>query len=437
MNRPFVASIWTPYGLKDDPFFQTPLEPKNDSSARRPSSLHVGRERELATIVSRIVSDTNSRSLIHGAAGVGKTSFISKLKTTLSERDVLMHEEPVRVQAGMSPRHFMAEVLKVLLQIHATQMAAVDWMTTRFRTHKSEREFWARLRRIIGGEDTTARGATMGVVGGQFEPKRIAGEVPEISLFDEVQQALAYLARKGERRVLVHVNNMESLSGSDVAGAAMLMQQVRDVFLAPYGHWLFVGTSDIEDGIFRVHSQVSSIMPPSTALGPLGEQEVAELIRRRYVHLQRGRMLVEPLPAEEAGMLYARYRGDLRRFLTLTSEGVRQHAMNNPGEPTSMRALVNALADHHWAQLLKRISASDATHLRTALAGEAFDVEFHAASLKRRVETISQPTASAVISRLTEAGIIAHTRTQGRSVFYQVVDGDVAVALRMLKAPGQ
>ena len=425
-----IASIWTAYGLSDDPFFQMPLEPRTDTAAKRPTTLHVGRERELQTIVSRIVSDGTSRSLVHGDAGVGKTSFISKLKTTLADQRVLMHAEPVRVVAYMTPRHFMAEILKVLLQMRATQTASDGWLSRQVGAARAETAFWTRLRRLIIGEDAAAIGASVGVLGGQYEPVRLAGDVAELSLFDEVRQALEYLARRGACRVLLHVNNLEALAGARMESAARLLQQVRDVFLAPHGHWLFVGTSDIEAGIFRAHSQVSSIIPPSTHLGPLAPAEVAELLRRRYAHLQRGRRLVEPLAADDAGALYARYRGDLRRFLTLASEGVRRHALVNPGVPVTSRALVESLAEHYWTQSLsQRVDVRDAQHLRTALAGEPFDVEFHAALLKRRIGTISQPTASALIRRLEKAGVIAHVRTQGRSVFYRVADGDAAVAL--------
>jgi hypothetical protein len=434
-SPPVIASIWTPYGLSDDPFFQTPLEPKTDAKARRPATLHVGREQELATIASRILSDSNSRSLVHGPAGIGKTSFISKLKATLQAHQVLMHEEPVRVLAGMAPRHLLAEILKVLLQIQATDAATNNWVdgvAARWRVSAEERVFWKRLRRIIHGEDANAGGATAGFLGGQFEPVRIAGEVGDISLFDEVKQALEYLSQNGARKVVVHVNNLESLGLQDMPMAAMLMLQVRDVFLAPYGHWLFVGTSEIEPGIFRVHSQVSSIIPPGTALGPLTPDEVAELIRRRYKHLQRGMHLIEPIPAEDAGALYARYRGDLRKFLTLAGEGVRRHALSNPGVPISREALIGSMAHYHWNQtLLARATPQDAAHLRQALAGEGFDVEFRAVDLKQRIGTVSQPTASAIIRRLAAAGVIAHSRTSGKSEYYRINDGDCAVALNL------
>ncbi len=430
-----IASVWTAYGLSDDPFFQMPLEPSHDPSADRPATLHVGRQRELDIVASRVLSDANSRSLVHGAAGVGKTSFVAKLKALLLGHHVLMHAEPVRVQEGMTPRHFLAEVLKVLLQIHATEVAGKGWMddmTARFKGAKTEQEFWTRLRCIIYGEDTQGGGASAGFLGGQYQPVRIAGEIPDMSLFDEVKHALAFLSRGGQRRILIHVNTLESMADENMSAAARLMSQVRDVFLAPHGHWLFVGTTEIEDGIFRVHSQVSSIIPPATALEALSVEEVTDLIRRRYKHLQRGLKMVEPIQAEEAGFLFARYLGDLRKFLTLTSEGVRQHALRRPGEQITMYELIASLAEHHFRQsLLKRVSHEDAANMRTALAGERFDMEFHAAELKRRIQTISQPTASALIRRCEAAGVIAFARKQGRSVFYRVADGDIAVALEM------
>src|SRR5690349_12987100 len=113
-----ISSPWTPYGLSDDPFFQAPLSPS--SEAVRPITLFVGREAEIQLLGGQVVGTSSSRGIVEGLPGVGKTSFVNRLKVALAERGVLTHEQPLRAIPGMGARQFVAEVLRILLQIRAT-----------------------------------------------------------------------------------------------------------------------------------------------------------------------------------------------------------------------------------------------------------------------------------------------------------------------------
>src|SRR5690606_21373177 len=103
--------------------------------------------------------------------------------------------------------------------------------------------------------------------------------------FEELGAAFAYLADGGTRKVLLHVNNLEHLARADAQAAADLMLALRDAFLLPHSHWVFVGASDIEQRVFHVHNQVGSIIPIGLTLEPLGGPDVRELLRKRYEHL--------------------------------------------------------------------------------------------------------------------------------------------------------
>jgi len=372
-----LASIWSAYGLSSDPFFQAPLEPGIPTNQKRPVSLHVGRDKQIQDVVRRVVSSDSSRSLIHGAPGVGKTSFVSKLKSVLQENGVLSHSEPVRVQSGMTPRHFVAEILKVLLQVHANAGNQPGWIAS-VRANRAdsreEKKFWESLRRKIVGENSAAIGLTLGFVGAQAEATRFSSEIPELSLIDDVKMALSFLSQEGRRRVLIHINNMESLSAGDAASAASLMLQVRDIFLCDYGHWLFVGTSDIENTIFRVHDQVDSIIPPGISLGTLTSEEVSELIELRYQHLRLGIRFVPPILPSDAGLLYSRYRGNLRKFLSLLGEAVSRSAL---GVSLSESDVVALMSKYRWSHsLLSRISPEDAKYLVSVFFGLPSFAEF-------------------------------------------------------------
>ena len=476
-----IANPWTPYGLGDDPFFQEPLAPTEDPA--RPVSLFVGRVAELQLLGGQIVGSRSSRAVVQGPAGVGKTSFVNRLKAAVAAHGVLTHAEPVRVQPGMSPRQFCGEVLRVLLQIRATVGAAVAGTAPeavgkgeagqggrRPRARGAvravgdavgslvagiagdvgadlggddEAAFWRRIGRIVEGEDSVAAGIGVAGLSAQRERVRIPGEVGDLSLFAEVERALALLAggedrrargagaRPAPRRVLVHVNNLENLSVEDARAAAVLMQSVRDVFLAPHGHWLFVGAGDVERNVFRAAAQVSGIVPVAVTLEPLAPEEVAELLARRYAHLQRGRRLVPPISPEVAAGLYARYHGDLRNFLRLLSRAVQQQAVHAPGVPLDEAGVVRMMAPVYWREAVAALGAGDAEHLAAAYRGQSVGAELRVADVAGRAG-VTQAAASRLVQRLAASGALAHARTAGKSVYYRLGAGDLSVALGLV-----
>lgn len=428
-----IASPWAPYGLSDDPFFQAPLAPSTD--ATRPISLFVGREEEVKLLGGQVVGSVSSRAIIQGPAGVGKTSFVNRLKVALTGAGVLTHAQPVKVHQAMTPRHFCAEVLKVLLQIRATNQpaaltgrAAAKLAAMKSEEGRDEGAFWRRVGRIVEGEDSLGAGVTVAVLGAQGRRVRIPAEVSDLSLDDEVAQAIAYLSDGGQRRVLIHVNNLENLSRDDAAAAAGLMQDVRDCFLAENSHWLFVGTTGIEQAVFRRTEQVSGIVPFAADLDPLAPEAVAELLRRRYQHLQRGRRLVPPIEPDVAAELYRRYQGDLRNFLRLLSRAVQHHAVTTPGEPLGLPQIVALMAPRYWVDLIKRVGEADAQRLAAVYKGRAHDAEIRV-SETAQAAAITQAAASKLVQRLLAAGVIAKSRVEGKSVYYRLRAGDVTVAL--------
>lgn len=449
MSTLVIANPWTPYGLGDDPFFQAPLAPTED--AARPISLFVGREREMQLLGGQIVGSASSRAVVQGPAGVGKTSFVNRLKVALAEHadtPVLTHEQPVRVVPGMTPRQFCAEVLRVLLQIQATTAAAgapgqprrsgraaATAIAAGLRADVAPDDpaaFWRRVGRIVEGEDSVAGGVTLGPVGAQRARTRIPAEVADLSLADDVARAIRLLAGDGprRRRLLLHVNNLENLSRKDARYAAGLFQDVRDLLLAEHGHWLFVGAGELEQTVFRTAAQLGGIVPFAVTLGPLAPDEVAELLERRYAHLRRGRTFTAPVAPDVAAAIYRRYRGDLRDFLRLLSRAVQHQALTAPGQPADAESLIRSMAPLYWPDLVRQLGQADAEHLAAILGRESYDAEFRVADAAARTG-MTQASASKLVQRLLATGIIEQTRTAGKNVYYRLASGDATVALRL------
>jgi hypothetical protein len=428
-----IATLWTPYGLRGDPYFREALEPSKGNEALRPASLLVGRVSEIRQLRAIIENSATSRSVIQGEAGVGKTSFVNALKTHLQSAYVLTHADPIRVQRGMSAGSFIAEVLKVLLQIRATEQVQTGTVAKVRRRvsaglRDSEGMFWTRLGRIINGEDHTGIGVTAGVVGMRGQRARIAAEARDLSLFDELKNALRWLAHDGTRRIVLHVNNMENLGPDAAMAAADLMLSLRDAFQFDHAHWLFVGTTDIEARLFRVHQQVSQIIDRPVTLDALTPSEVAELLARRYAHLRLGIHQTPPIPPAVAAVLYERFAGELRGFLGLLSAAVRAWAPRNAGLPMSLRAVIDTMGPTTRAVLVATIGENDAARLDAIVTGQAFDAEFRVTEVKERC-AMTQAGASKLIQRLAAAGVIRPTRRDGKSAYYTLAGGALSIAL--------
>ncbi|HEU0053273.1 MAG TPA: AAA family ATPase, partial [Longimicrobium sp.] len=263
-------NIWNAFGLSSDPFFQEELRP--GPTALYPVSLHVGREEELRLLLRQIGGAPSTRAIVEGAAGLGKTSLINKLKAEVAGH-LLTHPDPVRVTADTTVAGFTADVLRIVLRIRAALELDGD-------------DFWRRTARIVEGEDTVAAGVTIGPVGLQYEGGRIPAEAPMGTLYDTVAEALRRMRDETGAPLLIHVNNLENLSETDADRAANLLRDLRDLLLIPGAHWVFVGALGVDRQVFRRHDQVGGIFPAALVLDPLSPGQVAELLERRYAYLR-------------------------------------------------------------------------------------------------------------------------------------------------------
>jgi len=430
-----VANPWRPYGLKADPFFQEPLTP--DADAVHPIGLFVGRAEELRLLGSQVLGATSSRAIVQGPIGVGKTSFVNRLKATLAEHGVLTHAQPVRVTGDMTVHGFAAEVLRVLTQIRASQPGPTP------APDDEEAPFWRRVGRQLEGEDVMGGGVSVAGVGVSATRGRIAAERRDLALYPDIERAVSYLAAprgegtrgraassKHERgRVLLHVNNLENLTRADVEHAAALVQDLRDYFLIPQAHWIFVGADDVEQQVFRASDAVGGIVPLVTDLGPLAPEEIPTLLDRRYAQLRAGVRLVAPVAPPDAVALYRRYEGDLRNYLRLLSNAVQRTPVVGAPAPLTVAAVVQTMAEPYRRALVRQFGAVDAGHLAAIVAGTAAGVRFRVADVATRTG-LKQPSATELVERLRARGVIRHDGTEGRSTYYRLrADAEVAFGL--------
>lgn len=403
-----ALSLWQPFGLRSSPFFQDELKPS--ATAERPISLFVGRRKEVERLTRRLVSDSASRTIIEGDAGIGKTSFVNRLKAEVFAHGIASHEHPIRITSDMTWPVFVREALRTVLRIRLG--LGLD---------NTGDDFWRRTVLMLEGGETWGGGGSAFGFGVSVSRSTITPHLPVDSLYEHLGEAFLRLKREAGGGVLLHVNNLENQGLENASELSILIRDLRDYLLLDGAHWIFVGMRGIEDAVFRKFDQVGGIFPSAEVLAPLTPAEVGKLLRERYRYLKLPRRkLIPPLEPRTAETLYQLYQGDLRNFLRLVSEASERLlgvAGIRPMEPEEM--LVE-MAPEYARRLRGMLSDTDHGHLETLVNASAPEHEFRVTDAVRSTG-LTQGAASDLVQRLYSARCITISRTEGRSVYYRPV----------------
>lgn len=411
MSTTPISTLWEPFGLRGNPFFQRELRPGDPA---HPVSLFVGRERELERVLRRLSSDSSTRTIIEGIPGVGKTSFVNRLKADLARRGIATYDQPIRIESRTTRASFVADVLRTLLRIRLGAGLS------------NGGGIWPRIVRLLEGEDLIGGNVSVMGIGGGVSRGYAPPQATPDSLYEHLGAGLEETAHELAGPVVLHVNNLETLAQEATQAAATLLLDLRDYLLLPGAHWMFVGTTGIEDAIFRIHKQVSGIFPQAVVLGSLPPASVEELLTLRYRHLKLPRRpLTPPIDPGEAARLYALYQGDLRNFLRLLTEAAEALLGVSGVRPMSATEVRRFGAAEYEQMVRERLGHDDFTHLGRILADHgAAEVRVTDAA---RSTKLTQGATSKLFQRLEQKQAIHPTRSAGKSRYYRPF-GDVLVA---------
>jgi hypothetical protein len=406
-----ISTLWEPFGLSGNPFFQSEL---SAGDPVHPVSLFVGRDAELERVRRRLSTDTSTRTIIEGAPGVGKTSFVNRLKADLARNGIATYDRPVRIESRSTRSSFVADVLRTILRIRLGLGL------------QNGSGIWARTVRLLEGEDLVGGSVSLLGVGGGVTRSHAAPQAAPDSLYEHLGAALEALSRELDAPVVLHVNNLESLTLERTEAAATLLLDLRDYLLLPGAHWIFVGATGIEDAIFRAYNQVGGIFPQAVVLESLPPVAIERLLDLRYRHLKvRGQQVTPPIEPAEAARLYALYQGDLRNFLRLLTEAAEALLGVHGVRPLTQLEVRRFGAAEYEQKLRERLGEDDFAHLGRILADHA-DAEVRVTEAARSTR-LSQGAASKLFHRLELKRAIHPTRTAGKSRYYRPF-GDVLVA---------
>ncbi|MEX2584500.1 MAG: AAA family ATPase [Gemmatimonadota bacterium] len=319
MNRHGLPTKWALYNLEASPYFQDVLE-ASEPSPQPLRSLFVGRQEEIEELEDRIVGAGlhGTRQGVAGLPGVGKTTLVQELKSKLLDRGYFSTDSWV----PLYPEDTSEQVFgRVLVQVYDTILANRPHMAA----HPAMRDaqLLVRVSRIID------RGGTVSVAGFGIGGQSIeTPSVPTDLLIDgpRVMRDLMHaIGQSDARGIIVHVNNLETLTETESRRAGEILRGLRDpLMMHPRLHLVFVGTQDALSRTLMSFPQVRNVVS-ITSLAALDLATARELLRARYEHLQANpdHPVVAPADEEAVAVLHELYGGDLRGLLKALEDGVR------------------------------------------------------------------------------------------------------------------
>jgi energy-coupling factor transporter ATP-binding protein EcfA2 len=439
-----MSTLWQRYGLRRNPFFQEPLADDGDGPALK--SFFTGRAVDLANAMTQLTHDEQTRVVLLGAPGVGKTTLLNRLLSDVRQPDgfrlawLVASLPPINLPKAATLQDFCIEVLRHVLDMRRQLQAEreSDGRTTRATTAKIAgaakktllpgKALWEQIERTVEGALTLSPQ----VLGVGVTTQFTAPHTGAAMWMPLTKQALVQLSLEAGRDLVIALNNAENLRDDIAERATSVLTEARDLFLTPHTHWVFAGTPDFFESVIRPKRQLSGIMGYPVLLPPLDEAAVEDLITQRYAALKLPHVaFVPPIAARDAGVLARAFVGDLRELLRALEMTVVRVAPVRAGTVNLIDAMV--VIGHEQAELFRDAMTGAAwEHLTRVVLAQSREgsiiQRFREVDAVRVLAPMRQPTVNAHKKAWLAAGLIRADGRTGAAEWFTVT-GEALLAM--------
>jgi len=398
-------SIWELYGLKANPFSTAPLLLEGGSISL---DTFVGRLKELKRI-STLFKVGNSRIVVSGEMGVGKTTFVNYARrTAIRELNFFTPIREIDVQPEWNSDDL---IMNTLAMIYITIERKPN-----IKISETIKKKLAYLFNMLEISETSGSFNIMGT--GFGVGKTTTTTRPRITttflrdLFDKV---IKELKEQGYKKVVLHYNNLENLEQQRLIN---LFSRIRDFLQNEDVHFIFVGDVTVPSSLEKI-PKVSSIFSDSPILlQSFRLEEIKAILGKRIGSLKIEGMRVQ-MPYEESAIreLNSLYKGNIRAILNSLSTAIMELINITKGKPLVLTAerlrviLKNVLKERY----LSKMSPIDLQVLKVILKqGEATNKSL-ANRLNKRPQNISKN-----LSKLQKLNAIYEKKKVGAEKYFWV-----------------
>jgi hypothetical protein len=358
------------------------------------------------------------------------------LKAVALQDGYLTTDALVPFVTGDTPEAFLGRVLSAVYDIILANRPMAGGHEAMLAAQQMVRA--ARL--ATGGASASLFGVGGGVTKGitVVTPKDVLIDGPRV-----LRDLLTLVRNSDARGLLLHLNNLESLSGRDLARAADLLQSLRDPMLMHEGlHVVLVGTTDAVNDVLGAHAQVRNVFRAPLLLEPLSLIEVHTLLRARYDiwRLHDDRPVHAPVEEEAVDRLFEVFQGDLRGLLKALDDGVEECiGLGATGDATAATRSGSAVPPVALPELARALQARYAAVMRGELdEARIAQLDQWATTDPDAVRTqrelmglwsLSQGTVSTVLGTLVGAGYVIARPRQGNEPIQYTLSGKSRIVI--------
>jgi len=323
---------WELYGLEGNPFSTNPIKVDSEDKDSSIEGFKVIKEinNNLTIIKNRLMLGGETKSVVYGETGVGKTSFVNYILHEMKDK---LFFAQVNVKSDWTAQLFLINTLSAILDA-IEERGDKNWLDK--KTFK-ELESVVKLNRVsgIGG------GLSLGAISGNYNqetsnPQEIPVDQLE-RLFEKIANQI--YNNRHEEIIIVYddLNNLLNGDGSKNSKEEELIENFKKVFddlkttfQTKYVHFIFIGDY-ITDLTIQVTSIRDIISKPSIFIPVMKRDEIISVIEHRVeVMRKKSQKSLKPLYEKSVlETLYDIYGGNIRNILTRLNDFFISHA---PGE---------------------------------------------------------------------------------------------------------
>jgi hypothetical protein len=421
-----LRNHWNPFNLRSTPFFQDTL--RSGSDARYPIELFVGREKESQHLLAEMGSSPDSRQVVAGSPGVGKTTLVQYVKHRAAREGIYSYPDAVSLKSLDSADELL---VRILSYVHDTLYSSGGAKLRGCEAMRTAKQLVLAFRVRRGGANASVLG-----FGAGFEVDTVFQQSPFVAPFMVVPRLLRELiseARRHERKfngLLIHLNNLENLAEGERHLAGASVRDLRDIFLIDGYHFMLVATPEAVRDVIAAYAQVRSVFMVHEPLAALSFGALTRLLSQRYDFLKLDKNRPVRIPVEPVAIrqLHNVFAGDLRGLLRAVNYAANQllgYLGNHGAAPMTAAQLHAVLQPHYAAEITASLSESAQRYFQL-LSGKArtrFTQSDLAASWK-----VSQSRVSKALEELRRFGCVREANRDGRQLHYELT-GTAKLAL--------